>query len=129
MGRQHLSVSALDAELGLARRRIVALESELERQSRSEIGLTQDDLFRKAVLAHAAEGICVCHSVPTHPYIEFTVWNPRMTELTGYSLDQINRLGWHQTRGHCPREGETLSNPDRVWVRRSLPGFPCSRAS
>ena len=50
------------------------------------------DIFEKA-----ADGICVCHNIADEPYVRFTHWNPRMTEITGYSTEEINRLGWYQT--------------------------------
>jgi diguanylate cyclase (GGDEF)-like protein/PAS domain S-box-containing protein len=131
MEHQDPSVSELQAQLESARRRIQTLESRLEGQSTSAGEIGSETLFRDAVLAHAAEGICVCHSVPTYPYTEFTVWNPRMTELTGYSRDEINRLGWYQTvytdpetRRHAQgrmdrmREGEDLRS-ERWEITRS----------
>ena len=51
----------------------------------------------EAILANAAEGICVCHSIGEYPFVRFTHWNERMTETTGYSMDEINRLGWYQS--------------------------------
>jgi PAS domain S-box-containing protein len=53
--------------------------------------------FREAVISHAAEGLCVCHQVEEFPYLEFSLWNKRMYEITGYTLEEINRLGWYQT--------------------------------
>jgi PAS domain S-box-containing protein len=50
------------------------------------------DIFEKA-----ADGICVCHNIPDEPHIRFTHWNPRMTEIAGYSIEEINKLGWYQT--------------------------------
>ena len=29
--------------------------------------------------------------------MRFTVWNRRMTEITGYTLDEINASGWYQS--------------------------------
>jgi PAS domain S-box-containing protein len=49
------------------------------------------DIFEKA-----ADGICVCHNIPDEPYVRFTHWNSRMTEMTGYSMEEINTLGWYQ---------------------------------
>jgi len=49
------------------------------------------------ILEKAADGICVCHNIPEEPYIRFTHWNPRMTEITGYTINEINKLGWYQT--------------------------------
>jgi len=53
--------------------------------------------FREAVISHAAEGMCVCHQITDFPYVEFTLWNDRMNEITGYTMEEINRLGWYQT--------------------------------
>jgi PAS domain S-box-containing protein len=63
----------------------------------AEEKLRDESAFREAVIERAAEGICVCHAVEEHPYVEFTVWNERMQEITGYTMDEINRLGWYQT--------------------------------
>jgi two-component system cell cycle sensor histidine kinase/response regulator CckA len=52
--------------------------------------------FREGIVECAAEGICVCHDIPEHPYVRFTVWNSRMAEITGYPMEEINRLGWYQ---------------------------------
>lgn len=49
------------------------------------------------VLNQAADGICVCHAISEKPYVRFTHWNPRMVEITGYTMDEINRFGWYQT--------------------------------
>jgi PAS domain S-box-containing protein len=59
--------------------------------------LRDESAFRKSVIERAAEGICVCHTIEEYPYVRFTVWNERMTEITGYTMDEINRLGWYQT--------------------------------
>ena len=59
----------------------------------------QDRLARlhETVIRTAAEGICVCHPCDAYPFVRFSVWNGCMTALTGYSMDEINRLGWYQT--------------------------------
>jgi PAS domain S-box-containing protein len=59
--------------------------------------LRADNAFRAAVVNRAAEGLCVCHEVDEFPFVRFTVWSDRMTEITGYTRKQINRLGWYQT--------------------------------
>ncbi len=53
--------------------------------------------FLGTIIDRAAEGLCVCHEIPDYPFVRFTVWNPRMTEITGYTMEEINRLGWYQT--------------------------------
>ena len=35
------------------------------------------------------------HGIEEFPYIRFTVWNKRMFELTGYTIDEINHSGWY----------------------------------
>jgi PAS domain S-box-containing protein len=53
--------------------------------------------FLESIIEHATEGLCVCHDIPVYPFVKFTVWNQRMQEITGYSMEEINRLGWYQT--------------------------------
>ncbi|MCC6509486.1 MAG: PAS domain S-box protein [Pirellulaceae bacterium] len=65
------------------------------RESESRFRKLND--FRETVIRTAAEGICVCCAVPEFPFIKFSVWNEQMTELTGYTLEEINDLGWYQT--------------------------------
>ena len=59
-------------------------------------GFNQPD-FLHTVIRTAAEGIAVCAEIPQFPHIEFSVWNDRMTELTGYTMAEINCVGWYQT--------------------------------
>ena len=70
---------------------------DITERKRAENQLHNESAFREAVIERAAEGICVCHAVEEHPYVEFTVWNERMQEITGYTMEEINRLGWYQT--------------------------------
>ena len=53
--------------------------------------------FRESIIRTAAEGICVCFGKQEFPHVEFSVWNDRMIEITGYTMEEINRLGWYQT--------------------------------
>ncbi|MDH3523503.1 MAG: sensor domain-containing diguanylate cyclase [Acidobacteriota bacterium] len=87
----------VEEKLDSARRQIRILEDRLARQQELHERLSEDHRFREVVIERAAEGVCVCHDVATHPYVEFTVWNQRMVELTGYQMEEINRLGWYQT--------------------------------
>jgi PAS domain S-box-containing protein len=89
--------------------RLVRLERDLENcrseiEARKEAGaataqgqLEREFAFRNAIIANAAEGICVCHNVPEYPHVVFTIWNPRMDDITGYTMEAINRLGWYQS--------------------------------
>jgi two-component system, cell cycle sensor histidine kinase and response regulator CckA len=62
-----------------------------------EDALKRNAAFRKAVIDSAGEGVCVCHAIETYPFVEFTVFNKRMEELTGYTMEEINRRGWYQS--------------------------------
>jgi PAS domain S-box-containing protein len=68
--------------------------------------------FLNAIIDRAAEGLCVCHEIAEPPFIRFTVWNPRMTEITGYTMEEINRSGWHQTL--YPDESESCRAAERM---------------
>ena len=62
----------------------------------AEQALSQLSRFHGAVIQTAAEGICVAQILDGFPYMRFSVWNKRLTEITGYTLEQINRQGWLQ---------------------------------
>jgi PAS domain S-box-containing protein len=70
--------------------------TEIERQ-RTGAELNEESEFRRAIIDGAAEGLCVCHDCAEFPYVQFSVWNSRMTDITGYNLEEINRLGWYQS--------------------------------
>jgi len=57
---------------------------------------TQVD-FSDAVVNAMRDGVAVCHAIDADPHVRFTVWNSAMAQLTGYTLDEINQLGWYQT--------------------------------
>jgi diguanylate cyclase (GGDEF)-like protein/PAS domain S-box-containing protein len=90
-------ITLLRLELEKARNQLKAQDAMLLRQEEMEKALSEKDSFREAVIERAAEGICVCHALLIHPFVQFTVWNRRMAEITGYSMDEINRLGWYQS--------------------------------
>ncbi len=79
------------------KRNLIDLEKELNERKETEETLRKEYSFREGVIEKAAEGICVSHDIEEYPYLKFTVWNDRMTEITGYTMDEINRLGWYQT--------------------------------
>lgn len=87
----------LERELERARREIKALKSRIAEQEEGLVASEEMLRFREAVIENAAEGVCVCQDLPEFPFVRFTVWNRRMVEITGYEMDEINRLGWYQT--------------------------------
>ncbi len=53
--------------------------------------------FHEAIIQTASDGICVWAETSAYPYVRFTVWNDRMTQLTGYTQSEINESGWYQS--------------------------------
>ena len=86
----------LRAALENTRRQVKTLEASLEQQQDLQKALQREHDFREALVERAGEGVCVCHAVDSHPFVQFTVWNQRMTDVTGYTMEEINRLGWYQ---------------------------------
>jgi len=78
----------------------LAVVYDLTERKRAQEALQAESLFRNAIITNAAEGLCVCQELPDHPFITFTVWNYRMTEITGYTMDEINHVGWYEAM--CP---------------------------
>jgi PAS domain S-box-containing protein len=100
-------------ELDELRERIAELESSLDTlkqqqepvRSLSPIDDNQNLAKEKAfenflvhagLIEKASVGFCVCHDVSEKPYVRFTHWNPLMTEITGYTMEEINQSGWYQ---------------------------------
>ena len=97
MKQDHPRTRATHSVLEAAQQRIRVLEDQLTRQKEIAKGLRGAHAFREGVIERAAEGVCVCHDIPTFPFVKFTVWNRRMTEITGYTMKEINRKGWYQS--------------------------------
>jgi PAS domain S-box-containing protein len=73
------------------------LQEVIARFEVTEDALQKELSFRTALIELATEGICVCHDIAEYPYVRFSVWNNSMKEITGYSIEEINRCGWYQT--------------------------------
>lgn len=63
----------------------------------AQLRVEQENRFSGQILDQMAEGLCVCHNIDEFPYVRFTVWNQQMERITGYTLEEINRLGWYQS--------------------------------
>jgi len=77
--------------------RIIEHLRDITKRKKTQIALKDESTFRKAVIKSGTEGVCVCHNIPDYPFVRFTVWNDRMTDITGYTMEQINESGWYQT--------------------------------
>ena len=53
--------------------------------------------FQNSVIHTAAEGICVFEQIGPPLYKRFSIWNRRMVEMTGYTMDEVNQRGWYPT--------------------------------
>ena len=113
-------------------------DKEEERAHLEDAFLEVASMFRD-IFENAAEGICVCHNIPDEPYVKFTHWNPHMTEITGYSMEEINKLGWYQTMYPDPevqkraiermakmREGNNIRGEEWVVTTKSRGKIPLS---
>jgi PAS domain S-box-containing protein len=59
--------------------------------------LQRENYFRQQLLEKMVEGLFVCHEIEQFPFLQFTVWNPMMQNITGYSQEEINQYGWYET--------------------------------
>ena len=76
---------------------LLSIASDISERKRTQEALTAESEFNRLVIQNAGQGICVCHETPEFPYVHFTVWNDSMTQITGYTMEEINRLGWYQS--------------------------------
>lgn len=73
------------------------LQLEMRERMQAEITARVEASFSEAIIQKATQGLCVCQGIPEFPYVQFSVWNDRMVRLTGYTMEEINRLGWYQS--------------------------------
>ena len=78
-------------------KKVKLLEEKVAEKARLEDAFLEVSSIFMDIFENAADCICVCHNIPDEPYVRFTHWNPQMTEITGYSREEINQLGWYQT--------------------------------
>jgi len=62
----------------------------------AEAKIKQTNRFRQQILENITDGLCVSHQTKKFPFLNFTVWNPQMQLITGYTMKEINQLGWVQ---------------------------------
>jgi len=75
---------------------VIWVTLDVNERTRATAALQRSEEFKDAVINQVSEGLCVYHAIAEPPNVAFTIWNARMTEITGYTLEQINRLGWYQ---------------------------------
>ncbi|TLS77085.1 PAS domain S-box protein [Mariprofundus erugo] len=75
-------------------------------RKRNEQALRNHIEFQHTLIASAGEGICLWRKTETFPYTEFSIWNRRAEEITGYTLEEINTHGWYQSVYIDPEQQE-----------------------
>ena len=75
----------------------LAIKDDITVRKNLERNLAEQLSFTQAIIDAEVDGIAVCQGIDQAPYVHFSVWNRSMQTLTGYSLEEINRLGWYQT--------------------------------
>lgn len=75
----------------------LGIRFEITARKLAEAAIQQENNFRQQILENMTEGLCICHEINTFPFVCFTVWNQQMQVITGYTLEEINRLGWNQS--------------------------------
>ncbi|MCL1472215.1 PAS domain S-box protein [Argonema antarcticum] len=84
----------------------LAIRFDITARKLAQATLQQENTFRQQIVENMAEGLCVFHEVEEFPFIRFTVWNQKMQAITGYTLEDINRLGWYQSLYPDPLDRE-----------------------
>jgi two-component system, cell cycle sensor histidine kinase and response regulator CckA len=76
---------------------ILAITRDITERKQAEKAFLRENEFCRAIVERATEGLCVGYNIAEFPYVRFTVWNPRIAEITGYTLEEINLHGWYQS--------------------------------
>ncbi|MBI4698919.1 MAG: transporter substrate-binding domain-containing protein, partial [Nitrospirae bacterium] len=102
---------------------IIATLLDITKRKQAEEAIFKEHNFNQLIIASAGEGICVCHEVGEFPYVRFTIWNDHMTAMTGYSMEEINRLGWYQSMYPDPvLQEQAIERMQRMRIGDNLQG-------
>jgi len=81
----------------LGRAVVIAVARDITEQKKAEAQLKQQIDFQSQILEQASEGIVLWELTEDDKFVRFLVWNRRMQEITGYTKEEINQLGWLET--------------------------------
>lgn len=84
----------------------VAVWSDITERLQVQEKLRQQIAFTEAVIEAEVDGVAVSHASDDSSYGQFTVWNRAMRKLTGYTVEEINRIGWGKALYDDPVEQE-----------------------
>ncbi|MBM9520967.1 PAS domain S-box protein [Desulforhopalus vacuolatus] len=75
---------------------LYSIVHDITEQKQMEKDLKEKTQTLNDILENAGDGICVSYNISEWPNVKFSHWNPRMTSITGYTLEEINQFGWYQ---------------------------------
>ena len=88
------AVAVQDLSGGTPRaRRLVGTHMDISERKALQLSLQRQAAFTRAVIDAEADGVAVFHAVTGGPGVRFTVWNPSIELLCGYSLEAMNVHG------------------------------------
>ncbi len=103
---------------------------DVTRRRLAEEQLQKEQQFLTTIIQTAAEGICVCAGRSEHPYVRFQIWNNQMEKITGYTLQEMNELGWYQSMYPNPEHRQlAIERMERMYKGDDLYGevWPITR--
>ena len=94
---------------------------DITERKRADEAFSREYSFSNAIIKNISEGLCVCHETTEYPFVKFTIWNHRMTEIMGYTMEEINRIGWYQTVYPDPElQAKAIERMNRMRQRKDL---------
>ncbi len=94
---------------------LVGIMLDVSERMRMERALQQQAAFTDAIIEAMGDGVAVCHEIAAPPLVRFTVWNPAMQQLTGYSQNEVNQAGWQRVlQVDDERQDEALRRARRM---------------
>lgn len=84
----------------------LAVWSDISERLQAQEKLRQQIAFTEAVIEAEVDGVAVSQASEASPYGQFIVWNRAMRKLTGYTIEEINRIGWGKALYGTPVEEE-----------------------
>ena len=83
--------------------RMIGINIDVSDRKQVEEQIQQDSIFRQQILDHMAEGLGVCTIQNEFPAFSFSLWNPQMENITGYTLSEVNTINWSKILGSYPK--------------------------
>ncbi|MBE9222790.1 PAS domain S-box protein [Cyanobacterium stanieri LEGE 03274] len=74
----------------------LSIGKDITARKQTEIKIQKENILRQQILEKMGDGLCVFYETAHHPLIRFTIWNPKMETITGYSREEINTRGWFE---------------------------------